>query len=154
MLVTLSAAVFQPAFSGLTDKGEVVSAKSLSGNVIVLTWWARWCAPCKAELEDFEIIFRENRSKGVEILAIDADFDEDGYRFDPFLPRGSFSYLINFYGPSFPLKGVPSTYILDRRGCTRHVFHRRVHLAEMRRLLTPLIAEKRSLEGVAAQCRN
>jgi peroxiredoxin len=50
---------------------------SHKGKVIVLNFWATWCAPCVAEMPEFIKLDQDYRSKGVQVLAISADDTTD-----------------------------------------------------------------------------
>lgn len=46
---------------------------SLKGKVLVVNFWATWCAPCVAEMPEFVQLDADYRAKGVQVLAISAD---------------------------------------------------------------------------------
>ncbi len=50
---------------------------SFKGQVLVLNFWATWCAPCVAEMPEFVKLDAEYRSKGVRVVAISADDTTD-----------------------------------------------------------------------------
>ena len=50
---------------------------SFKGQVLVLNFWATWCAPCVAEMPEFVKLDAEYRSKGVRVIAISADDTTD-----------------------------------------------------------------------------
>jgi cytochrome c biogenesis protein CcmG, thiol:disulfide interchange protein DsbE len=43
------------------------------GQVVVLNFWATWCAPCVHELPDVQRLFAELSPRGVKFLAVDVD---------------------------------------------------------------------------------
>jgi thiol-disulfide isomerase/thioredoxin len=57
--------------------GGEVSLAELKGKVVLLDFWATWCAPCRKEMPDFEKLHRELSGNDVVILAVDANEDED-----------------------------------------------------------------------------
>jgi peroxiredoxin len=50
---------------------------SFKGQVLVLNFWATWCAPCVAEMPEFVKLDAEYRNKGVRVVAISADDTTD-----------------------------------------------------------------------------
>lgn len=53
--------------------GNKVSLENMRGKVLVLNFWATWCAPCVAEIPFFNKVYAEFRERGVEFLAISED---------------------------------------------------------------------------------
>ena len=47
-----------PDFSGpsLMEKGEEISLSDFEGEVVVLNAWGQWCAPCRAEVDDLQLV--------------------------------------------------------------------------------------------------
>ncbi|MFN0015628.1 MAG: redoxin family protein, partial [Saprospiraceae bacterium] len=59
-----------------------------SNTVYVLNFWATWCAPCVAELPDFEKISSEYADKGVRVVLVSTDFRRDvEKKLKPFVKR-------------------------------------------------------------------
>lgn len=107
------------ALEPLIGGGQKVSLASYRGKVVVLNFWASWCAPCKAEAPRLEAASRRWAKRGVVFLGVDAnDFGSDAKRF---LDKHDISYLnledgsgssIGHWGVS----GFPETFFIDRQG--------------------------------------
>jgi cytochrome c biogenesis protein CcmG/thiol:disulfide interchange protein DsbE len=72
-----------PAFAltRLDAPGKLALA-SLRGKVVVLNFWASWCAPCKSEAPRLEAAWQRYRKQGVVVLGVDGqDFSGDARRF-------------------------------------------------------------------------
>jgi cytochrome c biogenesis protein CcmG/thiol:disulfide interchange protein DsbE len=108
----------QFALSRLDAPGKLKLA-SLRGKVVVLNFWASWCAPCKAEAPRLEAAWRRYRGDGVVVVGVDAqDFSGDAKRF---ARRYELTYPIVHDGPGdvlpkYGVTGFPETYFVDRRG--------------------------------------
>jgi thiol-disulfide isomerase/thioredoxin len=111
-----------PAMSGRTLHGEDLDLASLRGRVVVVNFWASWCAPCIAEAPNLNAVYAKTKASGVAFVGIDIKDDKDAARafersrkvsyesiFDP-----DGQLLLKFKGkaPQSP----PSTLILDRQG--------------------------------------
>ncbi len=61
-----------PAALGVTRTGEAVETTQFAGKVLVVTFWASWCGPCKAELPVLEGL--QNAAKGsVQVVAVNIE---------------------------------------------------------------------------------
>jgi peroxiredoxin len=107
------------------DSERKVSLGQFRGQIVVLNFWASWCAPCIAETPSLVNMQRQLQPKGVVVLAISADKDQDAY--DRFLKN----YGINFVTVRDPTAAIqdlygtsqlPETYIIDRAGILRRKF--------------------------------
>lgn len=98
-----------------------LSLHQLRGNVVVVNFWASWCAACRGELPRLRAL--AHRQRAVVFLGVDDEDTRSGgqafvRRFRPgyrnvFDPSGS---LLRAYGSV----GLPSTFIVDRSGRIRY----------------------------------
>src|SRR5260370_3695535 len=59
-----------PDFSVKTDQGTVVTANSFGGKILVLNFWATWCAPCVQEIPSLSEFQKRFAKSGVVVVAI------------------------------------------------------------------------------------
>ena len=53
--------------------GSAFSTEQLKGKVLVVNFWATWCAPCREEMPALDAWYRTHRAQGVEVLALSVD---------------------------------------------------------------------------------
>jgi thiol-disulfide isomerase/thioredoxin len=56
--------------------GSKVDLKQLRGKVVLIDFWATWCAPCMEEVPDVVKLYKELHGKGLEIVGISLDQDK------------------------------------------------------------------------------
>jgi len=67
------------ALERLAD-GASVRLSELRGRVVLVSFWATWCAPCEQEMPALERLYRELREEGFELLAVSVDTDAEAVR--------------------------------------------------------------------------
>jgi peroxiredoxin len=71
-----------PPFELTSLDGAVVSLASLRGQVVLVNFWATWCAPCEEEMPAMARLYEALRGQGFELLAVSVDdTPEDVRRF-------------------------------------------------------------------------
>lgn len=107
------------------DSEHAVTLSQLKGQVVVLNFWATWCAPCVEEVPSLVRMQQRLKAKGVTVLAVSVDADEKDYR--RFVRDHSVNLLTvrdpdqksnALYGTS----KFPETYIIDRNGVVQRKF--------------------------------
>ncbi|MGH9666928.1 MAG: TlpA family protein disulfide reductase [Bryobacteraceae bacterium] len=108
-----------PNFSIKTDTGRTVTRSDFGGRLLVLNFWATWCAPCIEELPSLNQFAKTMKDQGVVVLAISADQDAAVYR--RFLQRVPVSFE-TAWDPHSDISAdygtfqFPETYIIDAQG--------------------------------------
>jgi len=104
------------------DSDRTVSLNQLRGQVVVLNFWASWCAPCIAELPSMMEMQDRMRNRGVTVLGISIDVDGDAYH--RFIQQRNVNFL-TVRDPDQKVAGMygtsvwPESYIIDREGMMR-----------------------------------
>jgi thiol-disulfide isomerase/thioredoxin len=95
---------------------------SLRGKIVLIDFWASWCAPCREAMPQYEKLYSETSRDGFEIIAVNLDEDrEDAINFLAVHPV-TFPIALDPAGlvpPTFGVIGMPSSYLIDRNGVVR-----------------------------------
>jgi cytochrome c biogenesis protein CcmG, thiol:disulfide interchange protein DsbE len=107
------------------DAQNKITLSQYRGQVVVLNFWATWCAPCVEEVPSLVEMQRRMKDKGVTVLAVSVDVDENAYH--QFVKDHNVSLLTvrDPSGNSNHLYGTfkfPETYVIDRNGVMRRKF--------------------------------
>jgi peroxiredoxin len=113
-----------PQFSVAGIDGKELSLKDYSGKVLVINFWATWCAPCREEIPHFTKLYSGYKSKGVEFLGISMD---DGELKDvrelvkDFGRKQRVEYPLAVGNPDVAnafggVASLPTTFVVDRGG--------------------------------------
>lgn len=105
--------------------GRSLRLGALRGEVIVVAFWASWCAPCRRELPVLDALHAELSPRGGRVVAISIDQDPENAR--RFARRLRLALPVYHDGPerlarTLDLKQVPFTMVLDRQGVIARTF--------------------------------
>lgn len=125
---------------------ETVALADLSGKVVLLDFWASWCAPCREALPFYSDLHREFSDRGLVVLAVNVDEDlEDAQRFLEVLALGQPTVRDADWqvGRRYGVAVLPASVVIDRRGIVRgrHVGFDAGYAADTRALVLDLLAE-------------
>ena len=120
-----------PNFKLQDPAGKTVELKALRGKPVLLNFWATWCAPCREEMPELEELWRENKDKGLVVLAVSVDEARAARDIPEFLKEGNPSVgaytfpvaldLNQEVLKQYKLLGVPQSYFIDAAGVIRAV---------------------------------
>ncbi len=109
-----------PDFELRDSKGKKRKLSDFRGQVVLLNFWATWCAPCRTEIPWLKNVHAEFKDEGFQVLGV--AMDERGWRaVTPFVAQYEVNYPVLLgnaevardYGG---LEVLPQTLFLDRRG--------------------------------------
>jgi thiol-disulfide isomerase/thioredoxin len=107
----------------LTDGARSADLSKLRGRVVLLNFWASYCAPCIEELPS--LLALQRQMPGIAVVAVSIDQDPDVYQHflvqhhvDVLTVRDEAQRVNLMYGTV----QIPETYIIDRQGVMRRKF--------------------------------
>jgi thiol-disulfide isomerase/thioredoxin len=117
---TSTATLWQLSFPDAQGRPQPLS--QWRGQILVLNFWASWCAPCREEMPDFAALRAQYRPRGVEFVGLAIDNSANVAQFLQRQPvnypilvgEGAASNLARQLGN--PSGALPYTIVLDRDG--------------------------------------
>lgn len=109
-----------PHFALKDQNAKPLNLPMYRGKVILLNFWATWCAPCRVEMPWFEEFSNRYRDRGLVVVGLSMD-DEGWKTVRPVLGKLKVTYPIGLgnqavaklYGVT---QSLPVTFLIDRNG--------------------------------------
>jgi thiol-disulfide isomerase/thioredoxin len=120
--VTQDNLIGQPAPAAvldLLDGGKMDLAKHKGKEIVILDFWATWCAPCIATMPDLIKVTNEYRDRGVVFYAV--NLEEDPETISRFLAKKGLEVTVALdrdaaVAKAYGVIGVPRRVLIDRSG--------------------------------------
>ena len=107
--------------SFLDDKNNELKLNSFKGNIILLNFWATWCAPCKEEMPSLDLLEENNELNNLKIFPINIgkdNMDKASSFFNNLKIRNLNLYFDNpqTLAKKLSLRGIPTTILFNKKG--------------------------------------
>lgn len=101
--------------------GTAASLEAFRGELLVVNYWATWCAPCRKEMPQLDALAGRYQGRGVRVIALSVDRGSAD-KPQAFLDGLGVKHLTRLYDPSYKsarsagLIGLPTTLLVGRDG--------------------------------------
>jgi cytochrome c biogenesis protein CcmG, thiol:disulfide interchange protein DsbE len=102
--------------------GQTFDLAKLRGKVVLVNYWATWCAPCRKDMPKLDAFYRSHHQQNLEIIGISVDRQGDLAKVRKVMASLAYPVAIlkditvDGFGPP---EGVPITWIIDADGQVR-----------------------------------
>lgn len=69
-----------PEINLKTPEGKSLSLSSFKGKIVLINFWASWCAPCRRENPDLVELYEKYKGKDFEIFGVSLDENIDSWK--------------------------------------------------------------------------
>ena len=101
--------------------GNEINLNNYLGKLIIINFWATWCAPCKKEMPSLDKLYQANNFKNLQVFAVNVEepntlktkkffFTLNIKKLEIFFDRN-----LNFI-KEFKLRGIPTTILINKKG--------------------------------------
>ena len=99
--------------------------KDLHGKVVLVDFWASWCAPCLSSFPWMDDLQKRHGQQGLVVVAV--NLDQDRALADAFLRKTAPQFRIEFdqqgtLAKQFGVQAMPTSFLIDRSGIVRWAY--------------------------------
>jgi peroxiredoxin len=151
----LARARMAPPFTITTTDGKRISLDDLAGKVVLIDFWATWCAPCREALPHMRQIAKKFQDQPLVVLSVSLDKDEDQWK--SFVVKNEMTWPQYFDGgfggpmaKMFGVAAIPHTFTIDADGVLQD---EHIGDAAIEGKLKKLVARAQELQAPAKQAQ-
>ena len=108
-----------PSYLGKDRKGKKVELEDLRGKVVIVTFWATWCVPCRKELPVLETIQQQAGRDRVNVVAVNIEKASVYRPMKRRLKDYKMTLTNDHYGrikKSYGVNGIPHMVMIKKNG--------------------------------------
>ncbi len=115
--------------AGALLSGGNYQLSSDRGKIVVLNFFASWCGPCQNETPQFDEVYRDRKTAGVQFVGLDVK-DPSKSASQAWLQNKQITFPVVYDEPgktalqlgNLPLAGLPATVVVDKQGRVSAVY--------------------------------
>ncbi len=111
-----------PEIELANQKDSIIKLSSLTGKVVLIDFWASWCAPCRAANPYIQQLYKKYRAKGFEVFAVSLDVKKDAWLKAIKKDKLTYTQVLDNSGwnskvaESYFVDQLPTNFLLDKTG--------------------------------------
>jgi peroxiredoxin len=112
-----------PEISLPTPAGDTIKLSSTRGSVVLLDFWASWCAPCRKENPNLVAAYNLYHKKGFQIFQVSLDKTKDAWmkgieedHLEKWIHVSDVKYWNSIVVPLYKVESIPANFLLDKEG--------------------------------------
>ena len=101
---------------------SIIKLSSLAGKVVLIDFWASWCAPCRQENPYVQKLYKKYRESGFEVFAVSLDVKKEAWLKAIKQDKLTYTQVLDNSGwnskvaERFFVDQLPTNFLLDRTG--------------------------------------
>ena len=101
------------------SEGNQINLKDYYGKLVIINFWATWCAPCKEEMPSLDALYQSSNFENLEVLAINME-QVNPLKIKKFFADLNINKLSIFFDKNFnfvkefKLRGIPTTILINK----------------------------------------
>lgn len=118
--IPASAATSATDFTLRDLDGKSISLSAYKGQVVVLSFWATWCGPCKEEMPHLQAMYDDFKDQGFVVLSVSTDNAREASRVKQYIRTARYTFPVvldresSVIGTYNPAKTMPFTVVIGR----------------------------------------
>lgn len=112
-----------PEISLPTPAGDTIKLTSTRGSVVLLDFWAAWCAPCRKENPNLVNVYNTYHKKGFQIYQVSLDKTKEAWvkgiqddHLEKWIHVSDVKYWNSIVVPLYKIESIPYNFLLDKEG--------------------------------------
>jgi thiol-disulfide isomerase/thioredoxin len=108
-----------PALDAVDFAGKPLGLDAFKGKVVLLDFWATWCAPCRKSMPDLQALHAKFGSRGLVVLGVSIDEGKAKQKARDLVAKKKYGYRFAFDDAAwqrYGVKAIPAAFLLDRQG--------------------------------------
>ena len=101
--------------------GNEINLKDYHGKLVIINFWATWCAPCKKEMPSLDQLYQDSSFENLQVLAVNME-QPNTIKTKKFFTDLNIQKLDIFFDSNlnfvkeFKLRGIPTTVLINKKG--------------------------------------